>query len=157
MKSQLMEELRQARQSLLGSVRHLSEGEAAASNSLGAWSVKDVLAHMVFWDEEFLRGMNSLLRGDRPGFLDEDWDRLNQREVEKRRGQSLNELLLELERTGNEVLQFVGGLDETEISSSRGEKWKTWDVTIEWLVSGNIEHERHHTSKILSWRRKTAS
>ncbi|MFQ5905136.1 MAG: DinB family protein [bacterium] len=151
-KRELIQQWREARRVLFDSLKALGEGEASIPNSIGKWSVKDVVAHIVFWDEELLRGMKALLKRDRPAFLDRDWDELNARAVAERKHQSLNEMLGDLKESGARIEVFLNGLDESEFCSCMGQKWKMWDVTIEWIVCGNVEHDKHHTQKILTWR-----
>ncbi|TET44221.1 ClbS/DfsB family four-helix bundle protein [candidate division TA06 bacterium] len=149
---ELTEAWAKGRKLFFDSVEGLSEERASKPYSMGSWSVKDVVAHLVFWDEELLRSIEALMRGDRPAFLDQDWDSLNAREVARRKDQSLEEMLQDLEESGRGVKSLIASLDEGQLSLRRGQKWKTWDVTIEWLVSGNIGHDGHHARKIAAWR-----
>ena len=151
---ELTESWTRARKLFFDSVEGLSEEEASITNSMGSWSVKDVVAHLIFWDEELLRSIETLLRGDRPAFLDKDWDSLNAAAVTRRKDQSLEEMLQDLKESGRKVKILIASLDERQFSLSRGQKWKTWDVTIEWLVSGNIGHDAHHARRIVSWSKK---
>lgn len=151
-KEELIESWRRARKLFFDSVEGLSEEDASVADSMGSWSVKDVVAHLIFWDEELLRSIEALLKGDRPAFLDEDWDSLNARAVEKRVDQSLEEMLRDLRVSGRKVKGVMARLDEGQFSLSRGQKWKAWDVTIEWLVSGNTGHDVHHARRVASWR-----
>jgi len=153
-KSEMLRELWEARRSFLDSLQGLSETEASVPGSIGSWSVKGVVAHMEYWDVEFLQGLTTLRRGGYPEFLDVDCDERNAVEVEKRRGKSLSELIKSLGESGAKVREYLESLDEHEFSKSWGQEWKTWDVTIEWIAEGIIGHDRHHTTRILSWRRK---
>lgn len=151
-KRELIQQWIEARKALFVSIKTIGDDEASIPNSIGKWSIKDVIAHLILWDEELLRGMNRLLKRDRPAFLDKDWDGMNARAVAARKSQSLKELLEDLKKSGEKIEVFVNGLDESELSSSRGHKWKMWDITIQWIVCGNIEHDKHHTQRILAWR-----
>jgi uncharacterized damage-inducible protein DinB len=153
-KTELVREVVKARQSFMDTLEGLTESESSISGSMGTWSVNDVVAHMVYWDEEFLRGLKILLEGGYPDYLDSDWDEVNAREVEKRKGLSLEELTGGLGESGEMIRQYLEGLGEEEFSASRGLKWKNWDVTIEWVLQGLIGHDRHHTKKMLSWRKE---
>lgn len=153
-KSELIQELREARRGFLDSVDGLSEKEASRADSIGAWSIKDVVAHMVYWDREFFHGMKTLLSGGFPDFLEFDCDEKNAAEVSKRKNETLEELVKDLNESGRSILDYLGGLEEDELRESWGQKWKTWDVTVAWIAEGIIGHDRHHTGKILAWRRK---
>ena len=151
-KSDLLRELRAARRAFFDSIDGLNETQAGAPGSMGSWSIKDVLAHMEYWDTEFLRGIMTLRAGGYPEFLDVDWDERNAVEVEKRRGESLVELTESLSQSGAKLHEYLEDLDGREFSMSWGQRWKTWDVTIAWIAEGVIGHDRHHTGRILSWR-----
>jgi uncharacterized damage-inducible protein DinB len=153
-KVELVREVAEARHGFLDTLEGLTESESSISGSMGTWSVKDVIAHMVYWDEEFLEGLKILREGKYPDYLDSDWDEVNAREVESRKGLSLEELARSLGQSGEMIRQYLEGLGEEEFSASRGLKWRDWDVTIEWVLQGLIGHDRHHTKKMLSWRKE---
>jgi hypothetical protein len=152
-KKELLERWRKARKDLVDSVRDLGQDEAGIANSIGKWSAKDVIVHIVHWDDEAVKGIEALLNGKRPPYLDEDWDKINAREVARASHKSLGEVLRDLEKSGNELRDLLYDIDEDEIFRSRGQKWRMFDITGDWIVSGNIEHDKHHTKKILAWRK----
>ncbi len=154
MKENLIIQLEKAREGLLRAVEGLSEEAMTASPAVGQWTIKDLLAHVAAWDEESLRGIRELLRGERPRFLDTDWDQWNAKEVEKRRALSRQAVLEELKRSHREFLEFLRGLGEAEWERPREERWKRYKVTVAWMVGGVIGHDREHAKQIRSWRRR---
>ena len=154
MKEDLIIQLEKARERLLRAVEGLSEEAMTTSPAVGHWTIKDLLAHVAAWDEESLRGIRELLRGERPRFLDTDWDQWNAQEVEKRRALSLQAVLEELEGSHREFLEFLRGLEEAEWERPREQRWKRYKVTVAWIVGGVIGHDREHAEHIQAWRTK---
>ena len=86
-KERLLEELKSGRERLEATLAGVSEEQMTAPGAVGDWSVKDLLAHLIFWEQAPVRALRAEARGE-PGRLpsdDEGADRLNARAVAERR------------------------------------------------------------------------
>lgn len=80
--------------------------------AVGSWSVKDLLGHIATWEEESLRALKGLLRGEDVPVYPKAAEirRFNAREVERRRGKTLEEVREEFLQAHRELMAFLEGL-----------------------------------------------
>ncbi len=75
------------------------EGPAGSSQArVGDWGPEEVLAHLVFWHEASVRGMEFVANGAPPHRLELPVDEANARAVAERRGNGLPELVADARR-----------------------------------------------------------
>ena len=120
-KAELLERIRSARAELERVVSGLSEEQMTAPGPDGSWSVKDHLAHVVAWEQITL----AAIRGER-GYevvgMDEassrgmDVDALNAVIYERNRDRPLPEVLADYERSHQQLLSTLEGLDDADLS-----------------------------------------
>src|SRR5512136_2582172 len=94
-KEKALSDLVEARQNILAEASKLSK---TRQNQvfLGIWSVMDLLAHLIGWDETNLQAARSVLKGQVPSFYkheNRDWQIYNAMLVKKYKRDSFNELL----------------------------------------------------------------
>ena len=65
-RTQLLKRLERAWQDLRDSYDGLSEAELVAPGAMDAWSVKDIIAHVTWWEQEALTHLPLILKGGRP-------------------------------------------------------------------------------------------
>jgi uncharacterized damage-inducible protein DinB len=147
-KRRLVKKLKEERRKLLQAAQALSPSQRETPFLGGKWSAKDVLAHIAAWDREQLKGVQQLLRGERPGFLDFDWDEFNARAVAARHGASFEAIVKETEQTLDEFIATLESIPEEEFAKLRGLRWKRWEVTLEWVVSGTYTHDAEHRQQL---------
>ena len=104
--------LRESREELLELVRRLSPADWGRPTPNEGWTYKDILAHLASSDASdlhiVLRAVIARERVD-PTLLS-DPDARNARNVEERRGRSVEELIAELEADGEETQQLLSQL-----------------------------------------------
>jgi uncharacterized damage-inducible protein DinB len=96
----------------------LSEEQFLRSDVTGSWSVKDVLAHLIWWEQDMI---SEILHGVEldPGLNGEPWstERANTLMVEAKRDTPLSEILHEFHNSYQQVLQMVAGLTEIDLAN----------------------------------------
>jgi hypothetical protein len=65
-RAQLLKRVDRAWQALLASYAGLSEAEMTEPGVTGGWSVKDIVAHVTWWEEEALTHLPLIMAGGRP-------------------------------------------------------------------------------------------
>ena len=98
----LVSHLERARSELLDSIRGLPEERLTETGAVGEWSVKDVLTHIVSWEEMALPDLARLARGDTPVLQGIDlyaanFDAVNAALMSLRRELPLDQVLRELD------------------------------------------------------------
>ena len=91
LRADLLERMRHARMDLEGMFRAFDEVDAAKVGVTEKWSVHDLCAHMVGWQEEFLRQADSLA-GPFPEKPECDVEEINAASVKARAGQPWNQV-----------------------------------------------------------------
>jgi hypothetical protein len=77
---------------------------------LGTWTVKDMLAHLVGWDDTNLRAVQAILASQRPGFwehYDRDWKTYNARLVAEFGQDDFAELVASVEESHRKLIDFL--------------------------------------------------
>jgi hypothetical protein len=96
----------------------LSEEQLLRPDVTGIWSVKDVLAHITWWEQDML---SEILHGVEldPGLNGEPWstERANALMVEARRATPLPEILAAFHDSYQQILQLVKNLSEAELAN----------------------------------------
>lgn len=89
----------------------------------GDWTVREVLVHIACWDRELASGLDQLLAGRRPAFLDEDEDTFNERAVRAWREAPLDAVAAELVAAHESLMACLEALTGEQWRSSLAERW----------------------------------
>ena len=104
----------------------------------GSWSVKDILAHIVGWEDEVLKQFQAFLVN--PDVDDTyDIDSFNENSVSSRKNKTWNEITEELKSTQEMLSSFISTLSQKDIDAE--------DRFSEW-VEVLIDHYKHHTRQL---------
>jgi len=104
----------------------------------GSWSVKDILAHIVGWEDEVLKQFKVFLVN--PDVDDTyDIDSFNESSVSSRKNKTWNEIIEELKSIQEELSAFISTLSQKDIDAE--------DRFSEW-VEVLIDHYKHHTRQL---------
>lgn len=116
-------------------------GEAGA---VGEWSVKDLMGHVAFWDDEALAAAERHLAGE-PPLATRDWQAINEREAAARTGRAAGEQRAEMERAHEAIIGLLRSrppLDPEAVGlCGCGE-----DTT--------VQHYDEHAAEIRAWRER---
>lgn len=127
------------------------EPELLRRRTQGAWSVKDVLAHIAAWEGEAIRRFALIARGrgDRIFFYDTDpraVDRFNARAVAAARHLTLGGVLRRLTRVRHRLIERLRALP----AASLRDPAHRYPVTA-WLPEYAWTHERDHLRRMRGW------
>ena len=81
----------------------------------GSWNLKDLVAHFVYSEENLQRVARDIATGGEGYPEDIDIDAFNEREMEKLRHRSVEELLADLKDGRTGLIEWVGELSELEL------------------------------------------
>jgi len=93
----------------------LSDSQLLVPGVTGAWSVRDILAHVTTWEEEALKHLPSVLRGQTPPRYSTIYggiDAFNARMTEQKKNLPLSEVRRQLSGTHRELLDFLETVPE---------------------------------------------
>ncbi|HMM42372.1 MAG TPA: maleylpyruvate isomerase N-terminal domain-containing protein [Thermomicrobiales bacterium] len=119
-REQLMRRLAEGWADLEESRAGLSAAELARPGVAGDWSVRDVLAHVSWWEEEALEHLPTILAGGRPPRYADAWggiDAFNAAMTERWRALSLAEVLERQRTTHARLVEYLETVPEEEIAT----------------------------------------
>jgi DinB superfamily len=144
---QLLKRLDTAWRAFNASYAGLSEARLLEPGVTGAWSVRDILAHVTTWEEEALKHLPLILEGGTPprySVRHGGIDAFNARTTEQKRGLSLSEVLSQLDHTHRRLIDFVHRAPEDQlIRDTRARRRLRLDT---------YGHYAKHAEGILKWR-----
>lgn len=118
-REQLIRKIEKAWADLQASYAGLSETEMNRPGVTGEWSVKDILAHVTTWEEEALKSLPIIQRGERPerySVLYGGIDAFNAQMAEQKRELTLEQVMAELEATHRRLLELVKNAPDEQIT-----------------------------------------
>jgi hypothetical protein len=151
-RAQVRDSLARERAKLLAALDGLSEEEMARPAAVGRWSVRDVLAHILAWEEEAVTRLD-LLAADRPQDFapivdEEELEAWNARAHRRYTGLALAEVMRRLTDVQGRILAGLDSLSEERLGTDAG------PVPVRnWLPECTYAHEQEHCADILDWRR----
>lgn len=127
-------------------LRGLSE-EQMTEVWLGAWSVKDIVAHMVGWHREMTPALERMARGERPmpaGTSYDDVDAWNAKFAAEASDKSVADVLRELNKSHEDFMHAADQVPNERFQPGKT-AWKIVDLN-------SAHHYREHGEQILTWR-----
>jgi hypothetical protein len=127
----------------------LSDEQLLKPGVTGDWSVRDILAHVSWWEQESLTHLPQILQGIRPPRYADLYggiDAFNAQMTELRRGLSLSEVRQELEETHRQLVVYVQSVPAEAIASETPFRHR--------LRLDTYSHYPIHTQAIREWREK---
>jgi hypothetical protein len=135
-----------ARQDLMESIQGLTDAQMQIPSPEG-WSVKDILAHVVMWEETALPDMRRVGRGDEAALdawdhsLNDQWNHI---QVTLRRRFPLEQVMRELAEARQSTVDFLRTVGEDRLDSG----------FIPNTCAIHARHDRDHGAQIRRWRQE---
>ena len=158
-----------AKEGLFNAIAGLDEENLTTEFVVGDWTVKDMLGHIVSWDDEFRRDIRLILQGKHPGYElvirgDDDFSAWNQHWIEQKRDWSWQRMLADVERDFEEAARLILTLSPQDYRQRGVTPWKRAAVerpaipsrgdtdSVETLVTFHWRHTNQHIRMIERWR-----
>ena len=138
-------------QLLLDTLRPCSDAQLNQHGVVGAWSIKNVLAHLVAWEQLVIETLpERLATGKRPAafqIIGEDEDGFNAKMVAEREHLTPPDQLFELRNTRAQLVSYLRSLGEDALQ--RTHPFDGWNGTFaEYIFAAVCEHEKEHCDAI---------
>lgn len=114
---------------------------------LGAWSVKDIVAHLSGWHREMTPALERIAQGQRPvteGVSYDDVDRWNAKFAAASRDVEAALVLLELDKSHYDFLQAAAKVPD--------ERFAPGKTAYKIVEQNSAHHYREHGDQIRAWR-----
>lgn len=155
-KDEVLDRVRVERRRLEHNLAALTEEEMVEPGVIGEWSVKDILAHLVDWEQRFLGWYEAGLRGEvpetpAPGLSWGELDLLNQLIYEKHRDRDLVDVMDEFSRSYEQVLGMVQGMSEDDMFEAGRYAWLGNENLLGYILANTANHYRWAKTQIRRW------
>ncbi|MBN2306275.1 MAG: DinB family protein [Anaerolineae bacterium] len=97
------------------------------------WRVKDVIGHILVWEEEALRSLRALHQDDQPYAIPDfgSFDTYNQRDYDRRREEPFEQLVAALEQVREDIKVALRAVPA---------RWFEVELRFPWPDMGTLEH-----------------
>ncbi len=153
LKLALLADLAAARQAVLTAASTVPSG-CEDEAFLDAWSVRDLLAHLIGWDYANRQAAEAVQAGRQPDFyslIDRDWHTYNSRLVSEYKRGNLSDLIAVARLTHQELLAYLEKLPAEAFRHDYGVRFRGYRVTIERLLRSELGDEHEHARQIENW------
>ncbi len=146
-KQQILDKLEQAWGEFTDSYTGLTDEQMQQPGVMEDWSVRDLMAHISWWEEEALKHLPTILAGRRPPRYSVTYggiDAFNARMTEQRSTLALEEVRRRLVETHARLLEYVRTIPEEQFTTETRFRRR--------LRLDTYSHYPVHTEAILAWR-----
>ena len=149
-KNALLETIEVERNALEQLLDELSPDQMEESGVVGEWSVKDVLAHLLEWEQMVLRWHSAGLKGKVPvtpaeGFNWAQLPQLNQQIFEKHHDRPLADIQKEFKASFRKMLKIIQGLSDEDLFRRGRYAWTKNNTLGAYFISNTSSH--YHWAK----------
>lgn len=149
---QLLKKIDQAWNGLQQSYAGLIEAQLNRPGATGSWSVKDILGHITTWEEEAIKYLPVIMRGERPPRYKDLYggiDAFNAQMTEQKHDLSITDIFQQLEDTHHQLLEIVRSAPDGQINQETPFRRR--------LRLDTYSHYPIHARAIRAWRESVAS
>ena len=154
-KALIIEKLTTERKRLEQNLARLSPQQMQLAGVVGAWSVKDILAHLADWEAHMPVWIEAARRGEpvneiEPGLKWGEFEAFNQRIYERHRNQTLAEVLGYFHQVHQEFMAMVNAMPDEELLKPGFYRFIGKGPVYNWL-SQYAAHDRWAKTHIRKW------
>ena len=159
-KQALLDNIHAGRQRLETTLARVDAGQMVQPGAEGVWSVKDILAHIAYWEEELIGWLETAQRGEVPadlaaGFTDEGVDRQNAAVYQQHRDRPLDEVLADFGSSHQAMLRVVERTPEQDLVDPDRFAWHQRQPLWKPVAETTYWHYDEHRDAIRAWLGKT--
>ena len=144
-KKELLESIRTTRADLVTKFSKLTPQQMVWPGSMDNWSVKDILAHLVDWEQRLIGWYQAGLEGEipetpAPGYTWRALPELNRHGYERHKNDALEDVLEQFENSYLDILTLVEGMGEQEIFEPNYYPWTGNSALLTWIAANTSSH-----------------
>ena len=157
---ELVSLLQEGNKELFDLIQDLTVSQMVTSGAQGFRSIKDILAHITYWNIQGIKWIESVYMSEKPVMLVQgdnietvrmEMAEINARVHEKYRGKALEDVLEEYKETFERVLDQVRRLEQKHLEQRFVYPWAKEPVTGHTIVMWRYWHQQNHTKHIKTW------
>jgi hypothetical protein len=151
-RSQLLKRLDKAWEGFKASYAGLSDSELMLPGATGNWSVRDIIAHVTWWEEEALMHLPLILAGGKPPRYSVTYggiNAFNAQMTEQKKNLSLSEVLQQQADTHRRLIDYIQRAPEEQFTRETRFRRR--------LRLDTYSHYPKHAEAIRKWRERRAA
>ncbi len=153
-KEELLEKIKQERYLLEETLSKLSQSDMNIPAFESGWTAKDILAHILSWEQLMVKWIGMALNGETPNDRPQSDEIINAMNAEifaNNQNRDLLGILQEFKTSHQQALEVIEGLSEGQLNDPALAPWRQGRPL--WLlVMGNTwEHYMEHRQDIEAW------
>ena len=147
-RQQLLTRLEKGWTAIKDSFAGLTDAQLTEPGVMDGWSVKDILAHVTTWEEEALKYLPLIIKGDRPPRYIQygGIDAFNAQMTEQKQGLALFEVLRQLDATHRQIIDYLQDVPEEQFTRETRFRHR--------LRLDTYSHYLLHAKAIRQWRER---
>jgi uncharacterized damage-inducible protein DinB len=131
----------------------LSVAEINQPGAVGVWSVKDVLAHIAFWERNAVSIVQATARGEAPLLSDDDeTERTNASVVAQYYQRALSAVIADWQQAREELLEALENLEDEDLNDPARFPWSDGRTLLDRIAVNSYDHEQEHIEQIRAWK-----
>jgi hypothetical protein len=158
-KVELVQGIKNERKRLEEALKNFTPADMAKNSRPDAWSVKDILAHISWWEAFFVDRFEAGLRGEKqilprwnePGVLDD----INLDIYKHNRGRELPDVLKAFEKSYQRFLTMVESIPEADMFTHGKYGWTDKSTIADYIVANSSRHYAEHRATIENLKNKS--
>jgi hypothetical protein len=157
-KAEVLDAIRAGRKPLEEALAQLGEDQMTQPGVESNWSVKDILAHIVAWEQRMVLWVGQALRGEVPA-IPATWEevhRLNEQSYWENRDRPLTEVLAEFQRSYLEALAVAEAASEEDLIDPERFGWREGVPLVRVVAANTWWHYAEHLESIQAWLSKSS-
>jgi hypothetical protein len=144
-KSELLASTYTQRAILEQKIKGLSVTELVYPGTMGEWSVKDILQHLVDWEQRWIGWYLAGKRGEtvitpEPGYNWRQMGQLNEKYRQKYKDRRLEDVLADFHASYQQIMHLVEEISEDEMLTLNVHSWTGKLPLIAWIAGNTYEH-----------------
>jgi putative acetyltransferase len=158
-KAYLFEKISTARNQFLSLIDSLTDTQLTTPGVHGAWSAKDILAHLAAWERLTVERLNAGLESKplpfKPIKTDEDVEWMNERVYAIQKSRPLEDVLDDFHTAHKLLLEKIEGMDKLIIQYAVPMEWAGGRPVWRLIADNTYLHYTEHQEAIATWLART--
>ena len=133
-------------------ISRLSVAQMNQPGAVGIWSVKDVLAHIAFWERHAVDVLRAARRGEAPPLAVEDeTESRNASVVAQYYLAPLSAVIAAWSSAREELLEELQDISDADLNDPYRFPWSQGRTLLDRIADNSYAHEQEHIDQIRSW------
>jgi hypothetical protein len=154
-KTELLETLEDSHQELVEMLEDLPEATLLEKGVMGKWSIKDILAHLTYWEGQLVtllfQAKSGMPKPSTAHFSPESVDTINERWHQQGQERSLDMVWSDFVGVRKQTIRRVSAFSDQDLQDPKRFPWLADKPLWMWVMSDSVEHEEEHGDVIRDW------